>query len=83
MLSFYHLPSTIVRHPVHKILKVAYAFYNVSFTVPLKDLLLDSLILAKKVCCWHWYNSSDSNLANIDCEVVTMVSWAGPGSEVR
>ena len=65
MLSFYHLPSTIVRHPVHKILKVAYAFYNVSFTVPLKDLLLDSLILEKKVCCWYWYNSSDSNLANI------------------
>ena len=43
----------------------AYAFYNVSFTVPLKDLLLDSLILEKKVCCWYWYNSSDSNLANI------------------
>jgi len=49
MLSFYHLPSTIVHHPVHKTLRVAYGFYNISFATPLKDLLMDSLILAKKV----------------------------------
>ena len=51
MLSFYHLPSTVVNHPVHKTLKVAYLFLCFHTTVPLKDLVYDALVLAKKVCC--------------------------------
>lgn len=49
MVSFYHLPSTIVKHPTHRTLYVAYSFYNVALTMPLKDLILDALIIAKKV----------------------------------
>lgn len=48
-ISFYHLPSTVVRHPVHKLLRAAYSFYNVSTETSLKDLMYDALILAKKV----------------------------------
>ena len=47
--SFYHLPSTIVKHPIHQLLHVAYSFYNVAMVTPLKDLVQDSLIIAKKV----------------------------------
>ena|ERR1700733_13208892 len=46
--SFYHLPSTILRHDDHKVLKVAYSFYNVPGEHSLKDLIKDALILAKK-----------------------------------
>lgn len=49
MFSFYHLPSTVMHHPVHKVLNVAYAFYNVSTVTHLKDLMLDALIIAKQV----------------------------------
>eukprot|EP00051_Salpingoeca_urceolata_P027966 m.484236 g.484236 ORF g.484236 m.484236 type:complete len:497 (+) comp23260_c0_seq1:245-1735(+) len=49
MLSFYTLPSTIVRHPTHKELKAAYSYYNVATTVPLEDLMQDALILAKQL----------------------------------
>ena len=46
--SFYHLNSTILRHDEHKVLKVAYSFYNVPGKNPLKELIKDALILAKK-----------------------------------
>jgi glycylpeptide N-tetradecanoyltransferase len=49
MCSFYHLPSSIMKHPKHKLLRAAYSFYNVATTVPLKDLMMDLLILAKQV----------------------------------
>ena len=49
MFSFYHLPSTVVKHPIHRILHVAYSFYNVSMVTPLKDLMLDALVIAKEV----------------------------------
>lgn len=32
-LSFYHLPSSVLKHEVYKTLNVAYAYYNVSNTV--------------------------------------------------
>ena len=47
--SFYHLPSTIMNHPQHKILRAAYSFYNVSTKTPLNDLMNDLLIAAKAV----------------------------------
>lgn len=52
MISFYTLPSTVMHHPVHKQLKVAYSFYNVCHKTPLIDLMQDALILAKQVSKW-------------------------------
>ncbi len=49
MISFYHLPSSIVRHPTHKTLYVAYLFYYTHTTISLKDLIYDMLVIAKKV----------------------------------
>lgn len=48
-VSFYTLPSTIMHHPLHKTLKAAYSFYNVSTATPLLDLMQDGLIAAKNV----------------------------------
>ena len=48
-VSFYTLPSTVVHHPVHKTLKAAYSFYNVSGKTPWNDLMQDALIVAKTV----------------------------------
>lgn len=48
-VSFYHLPSTVVHHPTHKFLNVAYSFYHGGTATPLKDLMQDALILAKKL----------------------------------
>ena len=47
-LSFYSLPSQILKHEVHKLLKVAYAYYNVANTVSLEELMRNSLIIAKQ-----------------------------------
>lgn len=46
-VSYYTLPSTVVYHPLHKTLKAAYSFYNVSTKTPWIDLMLDALITAK------------------------------------
>ncbi|XP_078322109.1 glycylpeptide N-tetradecanoyltransferase 2-like [Crassostrea virginica] len=46
-VSFYTLPSTIMHHPQHKLLKAAYSFYNVSTATPWVDLMQDALIVAK------------------------------------
>eukprot|EP00731_Ephydatia_muelleri_P009223 Em0004g1561a len=48
VISFYHLPSTVVSHPVHKTLYAVYSFYNVATYTPMKDLMQDALILAKQ-----------------------------------
>jgi len=47
--SFYTLPSTILGNQQHKILKAAYAYYNVATTVSLTILIKDALICAKKL----------------------------------
>ncbi|TMW62102.1 hypothetical protein Poli38472_009595 [Pythium oligandrum] len=44
--SFYHLPSTIIGNEKHQTLRAAYSFYNVATSVPLLDLMRDSLIMA-------------------------------------
>lgn len=46
-ISYYSLPSTVMNHPVHKTLKAAYSFYNVSTKTPWVDLMTDALISAK------------------------------------
>jgi len=48
-VSFYTLPSTVMHHPLHKTLKAAYAFYNVSTRTPWFELMQDALIVAKNV----------------------------------
>ncbi|CAH0519474.1 unnamed protein product [Peronospora belbahrii] len=46
--SFYHLPSTVIGHDKHSKLSAAYSFYNVATSVPLTELMNDTLIMAKK-----------------------------------
>lgn len=46
--SFYSLPSSVLRHPVHTILNVAYSYYYFTNKHNLHDLTKDALILAKE-----------------------------------
>lgn len=48
LISFYSLPSSILKSPKHTKLNAAYSWYNVATTHPLTELMKDSLILAKK-----------------------------------
>ena len=45
--SFYSLPSSILKHDVHKTLNVAYSYYNVSTTDRLREGFEDLLVLAR------------------------------------
>jgi len=47
LVSFYHLPSTIIGNPKHSHLRAAYSFYNVATSVDLVTLMKDALVLAK------------------------------------
>lgn len=47
LVSFYALPSTVMHHPQHKLIKAAYSFYNVSTKTPWCDLMNDALISAR------------------------------------
>ena len=55
MVSFYHLPSSIMRHEKHKALHAAYLFYYFSLPagtpggrdIPIKQLIEDGLICAR------------------------------------
>jgi glycylpeptide N-tetradecanoyltransferase len=49
LLSFYSLPSSVIRHPKHSTLNAAYSFCNVAGSVPLVDLMRDGLILANRL----------------------------------
>jgi glycylpeptide N-tetradecanoyltransferase len=57
MVSFYHLPSTILN--MDDTLHAAYSFYNVANTVPLVDLMKDALTLAKNECNADVFNALD------------------------
>merc|ERR1712129_175939 len=46
--SFYSLPSSILGHEKHNLLRAAYSFWNVARTVPFHELMHDALILAKQ-----------------------------------
>ena len=45
--SFYHLPSTVIGHTEYNKLNAVYSYYNVATSVPLTELMNDTLILAK------------------------------------
>nr|XP_014095300.1 glycylpeptide N-tetradecanoyltransferase [Bactrocera oleae] len=49
MTSYYCLPSSVMHHPVHKTVRAAYSFYNVSSKTPWLELMNDALISAKNV----------------------------------
>ncbi|XP_014218178.2 glycylpeptide N-tetradecanoyltransferase [Copidosoma floridanum] len=49
MVSYYTLPSSVMHHQVHKTLKAAYSFYNVSTKTPWLELMQDALISAKNL----------------------------------
>lgn len=49
MVSYYTLPSSIMHHQVHKTLRAAYSFYNVSTTTSWLDLMTDALISARNL----------------------------------
>ena len=42
-MSFYSLPSSILKHPQYSTLNVAYSYYNVANTVDLRDMLHNTL----------------------------------------
>jgi glycylpeptide N-tetradecanoyltransferase len=46
LVSFYHLPSTVIGNAKHSHLYAAYLYYYVSDAIPLKQLLEDTLVLA-------------------------------------
>lgn len=46
-MSYYSLPSTVMHHAVHKVLRAAYAFYSVATSVPLVALMQDALVVTK------------------------------------
>ena len=46
-ISYYTLPSSILRHDKHKLLKVAYSYYTVPGKYSLTELMKDALVLAK------------------------------------
>ncbi|XP_050299787.1 glycylpeptide N-tetradecanoyltransferase 1 [Anthonomus grandis grandis] len=48
-VSYYTLPSSVMHHPVHKTLKAAYSFYNVSDSTNWINLMQDALISAKQL----------------------------------
>ena len=48
-VSYYTLPSTVMHHAVHKVLKAAYSFYNVAGKTSWEDLMTDALISAKQL----------------------------------
>eukprot|EP00011_Vannellida_sp_DIVA3-517-6-12_P002840 CAMPEP_0114613180 /NCGR_PEP_ID=MMETSP0168-20121206/4999_1 /TAXON_ID=95228 ORGANISM="Vannella sp., Strain DIVA3 517/6/12" /NCGR_SAMPLE_ID=MMETSP0168 /ASSEMBLY_ACC=CAM_ASM_000044 /LENGTH=484 /DNA_ID=CAMNT_0001824177 /DNA_START=31 /DNA_END=1485 /DNA_ORIENTATION=+ len=48
-VSFYTLPSTVMKHKDYDTLYVAYSYYNVAKTTPWVDLMRDALISAKEL----------------------------------
>ena len=46
-VSFYSLPSSILKHETHKILNVAYSYYYFTGKHSLTDLTKDALVMAK------------------------------------
>jgi len=45
--SFYSLPSTVINHPTHKVLRAAYCFYYVPGQLQLQPLLREALTAAQ------------------------------------
>lgn len=48
-VSFYSLPSTVVNNQKHDSIYAAYSFYNVATSLSWRDLLMASLVMARRV----------------------------------
>lgn len=48
LISYYHLPSTVIGNDKHSLLNAAYSYYNVATSVDLADLMRDALVCAKR-----------------------------------
>eukprot|EP00177_Eucheuma_denticulatum_P002531 GFKZ01004545.1.p1 GENE.GFKZ01004545.1~~GFKZ01004545.1.p1 ORF type:complete len:441 (-),score=69.02 GFKZ01004545.1:1666-2988(-) len=48
LVSFYSLPSSVIKHPVHKTLNAAYAYCTAAVKTPIAELMQDALILARR-----------------------------------
>lgn len=48
MVSFYSLPSSVIKHPVHKTLNAAYAYCTAAVKTPIVNLMQDALVLARR-----------------------------------
>merc|ERR1719183_3123518 len=46
-ISFYNLPSSILKNPEHKMLNAAYSYYNVTTTNRMEELMKDALVQAR------------------------------------
>ena len=46
-ISFYHLPSSVLKHDKYNTLYISYSYYNVATKTPLLNLMKDALVLAK------------------------------------
>ena len=46
-MSFYSLPSSILKHPTYNLLNVAYSYYYFNSKYSVTELTKDALILAK------------------------------------
>jgi glycylpeptide N-tetradecanoyltransferase len=49
--SYYHLPSSILKHEKHKTLNAIYSYYNVATSIELPELMRDCLIAARDDGC--------------------------------
>lgn len=48
LVSFYSLPSSIIKHPTYKTLNAAYSFCTVAVKTSIVDLMRDALVLARQ-----------------------------------
>jgi hypothetical protein len=48
-ISYYHLSSTVMNHPEHKVLNACYMYYHAASQTPLVDLVHDCVIQAHNV----------------------------------
>ena len=64
LVSFYHLPSTVIGSARHSFLYAAYLYYYVSQDVPLKQLLEDCMVLARdaKIDVLNCLDLAENNL---------------------
>lgn len=76
-ISFYSLPSTVLKHPVHNILNVAYSYYYFNNKNTLYDLTRDALILAKEKG-YDVYNALD--ILNNEPEMKELKFGVGDGN---
>ena len=57
IISFYHLPSSVLKHEKYKKINAAYCYYNVATSVEPHVLMRNALIMAKHAAGCDVYNA--------------------------